>query len=778
MDSTRHSARGPLRHMLVPAGALGLALALAGYLASGIRSGTRPVGAATPAAPTAVAAAPGSAAAAPTPGLCPPARPASLGGSPADLDAWSADVPASPDLYCINLIAIAELPEAAGTVELRRLPDPFDLSVGADGSPRFRLVFNISGLPDPARLGAFTTYVAWLTTPVLSPMVRLGPLANGETELGVADFNKFLILVTAEPSADGTERRGKIVLRGGSPSTRMRDHDLLSLPFSSFSPVPGDSVGEAGPTDRDGGHGRGWPMPPPHPRVAMLTGLAWLRPDARPFLPPAAADAPIARPRRLISLSDGDTLYLEAGPVRRTIRGREFTMYGFNGQYPGPLIHVLEGAEIVVEFTNDLDLPTTVHWHGIRLDNRFDGVPGLTQPAVEPGGRFTYVIRFPDAGIYWYHPHHREDIQQDLGLYGNMFVQPSDSAFFGPANRDEFLMLDDLLVGAEGLVPYGTETPTHAIMGRFGNVMLVNGEPDYRMTARAGEVVRLFLTNVSNTRTFNLSLPGAQLKVIGSDLGKFEREVRVDHVVIAPAERYIVDARFGDAGTVRLLNRVQGIDHVFGLFFPEEDTLGVVEVLPEPSDPDYGQEFATLRRNGDVSDEIAPYRRHFARPIDHELVLGLEVQGLPFAVDRVMRLDSAYFPPVEWSGTMPVMNWATTGREVRWTIRDPATGRENRDIAWRFTVGDVRKLRLVNTRAAFHAMQHPIHIHGQRFLVLSVNGVPNDNLVWKDTMLLPVGSSAEILLELSNPGDWMLHCHIAEHLATGMAMVFRVDPAD
>lgn len=127
---------------------------------------------------------------------------------------------------------------------------------------------------------------------------------------------------------------------------------------------------------------------------------------------------------------------------------------------------------------------------------------------------------------------------------------------------------------------------------------------------------------------------------------------------------------------------------------------------------------------------------------------------------------------------MPMMNWAATGRNVRWILRDPETGRENRDIAWRFRVGDVVKLRLINTRSSFHAMQHPIHIHGQRFLVLSVNGVPTENLVWKDTMLLPVGSSSEILLELTNPGDWMLHCHIAEHLAVGMATVFRVDPAD
>jgi FtsP/CotA-like multicopper oxidase with cupredoxin domain len=96
------------------------------------------------------------------------------------------------------------------------------------------------------------------------------------------------------------------------------------------------------------------------------------------------------------------------------------------------------------------------------------------------------------------------------------------------------------------------------------------------------------------------------------------------------------------------------------------------------------------------------------------------------------------------------------------------------DVAWRFRVGEVVKLRLVNDRTALHSMHHPIHIHGQRFLVLAVNGVPNEHLVWKDTMLLPAGFPADILLELSNPGRWMLHCDIADHLEAGMRMVFEV----
>ena len=152
----------------------------------------------------------------------------------------------------------------------------------------------------------------------------------------------------------------------------------------------------------------------------------------------------------------------------------------------------------------------------------------------------------------------------------------------------------------------------------------------------------------------------------------------------------------------------------------------------------------------------------------------METRDLPFLVDRLMQLDSAYFNPVEWSGTMPMMNWSSTAEQVEWVLLDPATGRRNMEIDWSFQVGDLVKVRLSNERRVLHAMQHPIHIHGQRFLVLAVDGVPGDNLVWKDTLLLPVGATADILLELSNPGSWMLHCHIAEHLESGMKMVFRV----
>jgi len=517
--------------------------------------------------------------------------------------------------------------------------------------------------------------------------------------------------------------------------------------------------------------------------VPMLPGIMEGRPRSLPFLPVADNDVPDVLPRQVVRLPDGGTLDLSAGFVRREMEGRTLVMLAFNGQIPGPLIEVGEKTTIFVDFTNDTPLPTAVHWHGVRLDNRYDGVPGVTQDPVLPGESFRYQIFFRDAGVYWYHPHHREDVQQEMGLAGNILVAPLDESYYSPVNRAEVVMLDDLLLDDSGLVPFGAESANYMLMGRFGNVFLTNGEPDYELEVDAGDVVRFFFTNISNTRTFNLSFrssakpdaPPLLVKVVGSDVGKFERETMVESVVLAPAERYVVEVLFDESGAYALINDVQGINHRMGLFREEVRRLGTVAVPGARTSADHKLAFETLRTNEDVRADIVSYRPDFDRDPDHELVLTLEVDSLPLAIEQSMLYDWVYFNPVEWTGTMPVMNWATTGAEIGWILRDPVTGAENDQIDWRFRVGDVVKIRIHNDRGAFHAMQHPLHIHGQRFLVLKQNGVPNDNLVWKDTVLLPTGSTTDILLELSNPGRWMVHCHIAEHLESGMKFVFEVE---
>ena len=651
----------------------------------------------------------------------------------------------------------------SGTLELQPVTGPFGVAVTPTGAPRYRLVARVTGLPAPSRLGSYTTYVAWTYTVTMDSAINLGVVHNGRTTLGEIDREQFRILVTAEAGSGARERSGRIVLRGTSPGARLLAHrDLMQ------AVAPGAPVLEAHRHDAER-----WRMPPMTAGSMMaMPGMRHLTPSIAPWLPPADTAAPMAQPRRVIDARDGDTLRLVAGLVRRTIAGRVVVMYGFNGQYPGPLIRATRGATLVVRFENRLDQPSSVHWHGVRLDNQFDGVPDVTQAPVPPGGSFDYRVHFRDAGIYWYHPHVREDIQQDLGLYGNILVAAPGAAWLPRVDREEVLALDDIILDDQGLLPYGADAPTHALMGRWGNVFLVNGEPRHALTVRRGDVVRFYLTNVSNARVYNVAFGGARMKVVASDGGKFERESWAASVVIAPAERYVVDVLFDRAGEIAFTNRVQALDHMYGVYSSEVDTLGTVHVTARADPNGRRAGFARLRVNRDVTAELASYRRLAARAPDHTLVLALETNDLPSPVS--MMLNSLNVP-MDWNDGMAMANWVTTGREVHWILRDAATGRENMDIHWRFKRGSVVKLRIFNDPTSVHAMDHPIHLHGQRFLILSRNGVPNENLVWKDTGLVPAGETVDLLVDMANPGTWLLHCHVAEHMGAGMMTAFVVE---
>jgi FtsP/CotA-like multicopper oxidase with cupredoxin domain len=521
-------------------------------------------------------------------------------------------------------------------------------------------------------------------------------------------------------------------------------------------------------------------MPIPMPKdMPMPPSYEGLLPPVGSFLPGEGVDPstlPMVQPGAVVRMNDGDTLDLTARLVRRTINGRTFVMYGFNGQVPGPMIRVKQNATIVVRFHNRIDLPSTVHWHGVRLANSNDGVPGITQEAVAPGGDYIYTVHFPDAGIYWYHPHVREDIEQAMGLFGNMLVDSPEHGYYSPVNSEQTLMLDDLLINADTLIPFGKKGPDFALMGRVGNVLLVNGEPRWKMRVDSGAVVRFFITDVASSRTYSLSFGDAPIKVVAGDVSRFEHEERVPSVVIAPAERYVVEVKFARPGRYALVNAVQAINHYEGEFRAEVDTMGVVEVGHEAAKPDLSPQFATLRSNEAVTRDIARYRQYFDRKPDRSLTLTIRPGNLPLFTVQFMSVDTAYFAPVEWVDGMPMMNWLSSSEQLEWIIRDDSTGKENGDIDWHVKQGSVVKLRIFNDPRSFHPMQHPIHLHGQRMLVVARDGVRTKNLVWKDTAIIPVGSTVDLLIDASNPGAWMLHCHIAEHLGSGMMAVMHVDP--
>jgi FtsP/CotA-like multicopper oxidase with cupredoxin domain len=473
----------------------------------------------------------------------------------------------------------------------------------------------------------------------------------------------------------------------------------------------------------------------------------------------------------IVEVADGDSYELRIAPVRKRIDGAELRLLAYNGSVPGPTFHVRQGSEITVHVTNDAELEQTVHWHGLRLENRFDGVPHETQQPIAAGGTFSYRLRFPDAGLFWYHPHVREDYGQELGLYANILVEPDDAAHWPPVNRELVVTLDDILLEDGRVAPFSRSGATHVAMGRFGNVILVNGGDGFELDVARGEVVRLYVTNTANARTFNVRLPGALMKLVGADNGRWEREELVDAVLVAPSERAIVDVLFETPGGVPFEHATP--DRVY--------ELGRVRIRDEAASPSYVDAFAALRVDPALRSERERLALELERPPDKTLALvgTMDHGGMGHAGHGGGHaLEHAHAPDdgIEWEDTMPEMNVMSHGGNMAWKLIDRDTGAENAAIDWSFRVGERVKVRLVNEPASDHPMQHPFHVHGEAFLVLARDGVPEANLAWKDTVLVRAGETVDILLALTNPGLWMAHCHIAEHTETGMMFSFRVVP--
>ncbi len=390
-------------------------------------------------------------------------------------------------------------------------------------------------------------------------------------------------------------------------------------------------------------------------------------------------------------------------------------VWTYNGQVPGPEIRVRLGDTIRATLVNDLSESTTIHWHGLRVPNGMDGVPGVNQQAVEPGDSFVYEFTPPDAGTFWFHSHTNGSEQLERGLHGSLIVEEAEPIGY---SQDVVWMIDDWVLESDGAL-FESFNQMHDVThnGRWGNVVTANGATDTVLRAAPGERVRLRMINASNARTYAPEFGSLDARIIAVDGMLAAEPIAPDGFVLAPGNRIDVDLIMPAEGEPAIV-----FDNFNGEGFAIGAIVGDGEAVVTPG-------FAAPRN------ALVPQWADAAdAPVDFRYVVSLAggPDGLP-----QWQFNGAAFP-----------NGA------------PAA----------FTQGDFTKIAVFNDSQ----MLHPIHLHGQFFKLLSVNGEPIDEGHFRDTVLLMPGQTIEIGMVPLDTGTWALHCHIQEHAEAGMMTTFTV----
>ena len=411
------------------------------------------------------------------------------------------------------------------------------------------------------------------------------------------------------------------------------------------------------------------------------------------------------------------------------------SLWGYDGTVPGPAIRAKKGETLRIRFRNELDVPTSIHWHGIRIDNAMDGVSGLTQDPVPPGETFDYVFTVPDAGTYWYHAHNKSWDEVARGLYGLLIVDEPEPLFLPEA--DISLMVDDWLLDEEGRFDVAS---LGAMMdwshgGRQGNWLTVNGEAKPDIPVETGRWYRIRLVNAANARIFFVDLEGIDAKVIAYDGQPIGEVRRLDYspFLIGPAQRVDLVVKFDKLGDVPFNMLFDKTPYAFATFRVSEGS-GTETALPtipalDLLKPDLAsaKRFKLLMEGGAMG--RTGHLTYKGKPISREIMMTTKhVWGFNGAME---------FPEKPF-----------------------------------FSVkrGETVVIETVNQTAFPHAM----HTHGHHFQVIERSDSIATETPWRDTFLIGADQTTKIAFVADNPGKWLYHCHMLEHAAAGMTTWFEV----
>lgn len=471
-------------------------------------------------------------------------------------------------------------------------------------------------------------------------------------------------------------------------------------------------------------------------RALLQTGAGLLLTAA---LPPGAGRA-----------AQSSDYRIAAAPARARLAGAarpETDVWTYNGSVPGSLVRLRQGEPARLTVDNRIDQDTTVHWHGIRLPNSMDGVPGLTQPPIKPGETFVYEFTPPDAGTFWYHPHSNSLEQLGRGLAGAMIVEEREAV---AVDRDLLWFLADWrLTGDGGIASRFGNRMEAAMSGRVGNTVTLNGRVSEAEPARAGERVRLRLVNGSLARIMGLRFEGHRPVIVavdGQPCDAHEPErgrillgpaMRVDVMIDMqgePGRRYGVIDDFYDGLAYRLTE----------IAYDERPPL-----RPHPLDASLD-----LPRNPLAEPDLATAERHELK-LQGGMMSGMMMGGGGMQGGGMMHAMMGMGGGPAWS----INGLSMTG-----------DGHAGMEAALTFQRGRSIILTLRNETAWWH----PMHFHGHSMRVLSRTGVAVPHRQWQDTVLMAPKNVVEVAFVADNPGDWMLHCHVIDHQMAGLMTVLRV----
>lgn len=399
----------------------------------------------------------------------------------------------------------------------------------------------------------------------------------------------------------------------------------------------------------------------------------------------------------------------------------------YGNRFPGFEIRARQGDWLRVRFTNRLDQPTTIHWHGIRLPIEMDGVPYISQPPVQPGQSFVYLFKTPDAGSYWYHPHLMSSEQLGRGLVGPLIIDEREPSGF---TREKILCLKTWHVDEQGAFTAFSVPREAAREGTRGSLSTINGEHVPVIELPAGQVTRVRILNIDNTVTYRLNLPGSEAKIYAIDGHPVEPRdldeqywigpgMRLELAIRGPAEGQELSLRDGVVrlGTVRGVAPLQGGSAEWPPALPHNPV----------SEPD---------------------------------------------LDKAETIDFKF----EWVGAMTDYSKGQATPSL-WQINGVAWqgGEEHKHNAPPLAKLELGKSYIFTLRNLTQ-YQHPIHLHGMTFKVLASNRrkiIP----YYSDTYLLGKNESAKVALVADNPGLWMFHCHVIDHMETGLMGTIAVGDA-